>query len=274
MRAFKTALQKHGLVFDLNVPTNVACILRPLGSVNRKYDPPRVARLAFSGPDCDLEAIQSALAHVQPEVEREQSRDRNNDADFDEIVDAVEYLATRGHFDAGRYEQMLALHFALAHLVSVKPELRGDAWGLIRCVVAGTGRDLSINESRFEDALTRTADRLAADGDLVTPASLFRAAYASGWRASDALNNDQRVALANARHKLRVLFSKPCKRATVERLIDRIGDARVRAATAPQLAIRATRAGWAESDIIDAVERLTGRRDSSIVRWAQRESAI
>jgi hypothetical protein len=62
---------------------------------------------------------------------------------------------------------MLALHFALAHLVSVKPELRDDAWGLIRCVVAGTGRDLAINETRFEDALTRTADRLVSDGDLV-----------------------------------------------------------------------------------------------------------
>jgi hypothetical protein len=65
-RAFKTALQKHGLVFDLNVPSNVAGILRPLVSVNRKYDPPRVARLAFSDPDCDLDAIRSALAHIQP----------------------------------------------------------------------------------------------------------------------------------------------------------------------------------------------------------------
>jgi hypothetical protein len=272
-RAFKTALQKHGLIFDLNVPTNVACILRPLGSVNRKYDPPRSARLAFSGPDCDLEAIRSALTHVQPEAEREHSRERNNDADFDEIVDAVEYLATRGYFDRSRYEQMLSLHFALAHLVSAKPELRDDAWKLIRCVGTGTGRDLSIDETRFEDALTRTADRLVSDGDLVTPASLFRAAYASGWSAADALNNDQRVALANARHKLRVLFSKPCKRTTVERLIDRITDARVRAATAPQLAIRAARAGWAEADTTDAVERLTGRRDLSLVRWAHRESA-
>jgi hypothetical protein len=108
----------------------------------------------------------------------------------------------------------------------------------------------------------------------VTPASLFRAAYASGRSAADALNNDQRVALANARHKLRVLFSKPCKRASVERLIDRITDARVRAATAPQLAVRAARAGWAETDIIDAIERLTGRRDLGLVQWAQRESAI
>jgi hypothetical protein len=272
-RAFKTALQKYGLIFDLNVPTNVACILRPLGSVNRKYDPPRGARLAFSGPDCDLESIRAALAHVQPEVEREHSRERGNDADFGEIIDAVEHLATHGHFDRGRYEQMLSLHFALAHLVSARPELRNDAWDLIRCVVAGTGRDLVINEARFEDALMRTADRLATDGGLVTPASLFRAAYTSGWRAVDALNNNQRVALANARHKLRVLFSKPCKRTTVERLIDRITDARVRAATAPQLAIRAARAGWAEADIIDAIEHLTGRRDLSLVRWAQRESA-
>jgi hypothetical protein len=145
-RSFKTALQKQGLIFDLNVPTNAACILRPLGSVNRKYDPPRVARLAFSSPDCDLDVIRSALAHAQPEAEREYSRDRNSDADFGEIVDVVEFLTGRGHFDRSRYAETLALHFALAHLVNAKPELRGDAWELIRCVVAATGRDLAINE--------------------------------------------------------------------------------------------------------------------------------
>jgi hypothetical protein len=278
-RAFKTALQKQGLVFDLNVPTNVACILRPLGSLNRKYDPPRVARLAFSGPDCDLDAIRGALVHLHPEAEREYSRDRNSDADFDEIVDAVEHLATRGHFDRGRYEQMLSLHFALAHLVSVKPGLREDAWNLIRCVVAGTGRDLVINQMRFEDALTRTADRLASDGDLVTPASLFRAAYASGWHRASALDPDQEDALYRTRRRLHQIFDSDdyerddaAKKA--ERLAARVLDPAVRFALAPTMALLLARDGWDESVVLNAIEFLAGRRDVGLARWAQRRAAL
>jgi hypothetical protein len=275
-RAFKTALQKRGLVFDLNVPSNVAGILRPLGSVNRKYDPPRIARLAFSGPDCDLDAIRAVLVHVQPEAKREYSRDRNSDPDFDEIVDVVEHLATHGHFDRGRYEQMLALHFALAHLVTARPELRDDAWRLIRCVVAGTGRDLTVNEARFEDALTRTADRLASDGDLVRPASLFTAAYAVGWRRAHALSSDQRSALARARRRLRLIFAEGHDRVAsakrANRLIDRIVDPSVRSVLAPSFAHRLARDGWDEATILDALECLTGRRDVGLARWARRRA--
>ena len=126
----------------------------------------------------------------------------NSDADFDEVLDAAEYLATCGHFDRGRYKQTLVLHFALAHLVTAKPELRDDAWGLIRCVVAGTGRDLAINEQRFDDALTRTADRLASDDALTTPASLFKAAYAAGWSSHElTLDPEQDDAPSRARRR-------------------------------------------------------------------------
>jgi hypothetical protein len=276
-RAFKTALQKHGLIFDLNVPCNVAGVLRPLGSVNRKYDPPRVARLAFSGPDCDLDAIRSALAHIQPEAECEYSRDRNSDADFDEIADAVEHLAAHGHFDRGRYEQMLVLHFALAHLVTARPELRDSVWDLIRRVVAGTGRDLAVNETRFEDALTRTADRLASDGDLVTPASLFRAALQVGWRPphiEDSLEPEQHQKLYGLRRRLAEIFAdghdriEAAKRAA--RMASRVADERVLAALAPSLARRLALDDWDESTILDAIECATGRRDAGLAKWAQR----
>jgi hypothetical protein len=277
-RAFKIALQKHGVVFDLNVPTNVAGILRPLGSLNRKYNPARVARLAFSGPDCDLDAIRAVLTHIQPEVEREYSRDRNNDADFDEIVDVVEYLATHGHFDRGRYEQMLALHFALAHLVNARPELRDDAWDLVRCVVTGTGRDLAVNESRFDEALTRTADRLASDADLVTPASLFRAAYATGWRPSrieDRLEPEQHQKLDGFRRRLAELFSDGHNRIEAAKkaasMVTRIVDERVLAALAPSLAMHLARDNWDEETILDAIESATGRRDVGLAKWAQRQ---
>jgi hypothetical protein len=277
-RAFKTALQRHGLVFDLSVPTNAAGILRPLGSVNRKYDPPRVARLAFSSPDCSLDTIRAAVAHVRPEAEREYARDRASDADFKEIVDVVEYLATRGHFDRGRYEQMLALHFALAHLVTARPELRDDAWGLIRCVVAGTGRDLAVNEARFDEALTRTADRLASDSDLVTPASLFRAAYAAGWSRASPLDPDQDDALYRARRRLHRIFDDDdCDRddaaRKAERLAARIRDPSVRAALAPTMALLLARDGWGEPVVLNAIECLAGRRDVGLARWAQRRAA-
>jgi hypothetical protein len=277
-RAFKTALQKHGLVFDLNVPTNAAGILRPLGSLNLKYDPPRLAHLAFSGPDCSLDAIRAALVHVEPEAEREHSRDRNSDADFGEIADAVACLATRGHFDRGRYEQTLALHFALAHLVTAKPELRDEAWSLIRHVVTATGRDLAINESRFEDALTRTADRLASDDALTTPASLFRAAYHAGWRPSrieDRLEPEQHLKLSGFRRRLAEIFAdghdriEAAKQAA--RLVNRITDERVLAALAPALARRLAFDDWDEAIILDAIECATGRRDADLAKWAQRQ---
>jgi hypothetical protein len=279
-RAFKTALQKHGLVFDLNVPSNVAGVLRPLGSLNRKYDPPRVARLAFSAPDCDLEAIRAVLAHVQPEAEREFSRDAVGASAFDEIVDVVEHLTARGHFDRGRYDQMLGLHFALAHVVTAKPELRDSAWDLIRCVVVGTGRDLAVNETRFEDALTRTADRLASDDDLVTAASLFRAAYALGWRpprAVDALDQGQRAALARARRGLRLIFAEDHDRVDAAnracRMLERLVDPDVRAALAPSFARRLALDGWGENALLNAIESLVGRRDVGLARWAKRGAA-
>jgi hypothetical protein len=276
-RAFKTVLQKHGLVFDLNVPSNAAGILRPLGSLNRKYDPPRVARLAFSAPDCSLDAIRAALAHARPDAERECLRERNNEPDFGEIIDVVEHLATHGYFDSGRYAQMLSLHFALAHLVTARPDLRDDAWRLIRCVVDGTGRDLAINEERFEEALTRTADRLASDGDLVTPASLFGAAYASRWTGGK-LDEEQDEAFCHVRRRLYQIFDaddaepdEAFKKA--ERLISRIPDSAVRAAIAPVMARLLAREGWGEETILNSIEILTGRRNAGLARWAQRRTA-
>jgi hypothetical protein len=275
-RAFKAALRKHGLVFDYNVPSNAAGILRPLGSLNRKYDPPRIARLAFSGPDCDLDAIRAALVDVRPEMEPHE-RNSGADADFNEVADAVEHLATHGHFDRGHYDQMLGLHFALAHMVTARPELRDDAWDLIRCVVSGTGRDPAINETRFDDALTRTADRLASDGDLVTPASLFHAAYAAGWRApriKDSLQPEQHLKLHGFRVRLAEMFFdghdriQAAKQAA--RMVSRIADDRVLAALAPSLARRLAFDDWDEATILDAIECATGRRDTGLANWAQR----
>ena len=273
-RAFKTALQKHGLMFDLNVPTNAACILRPLGSLNRKYDPPRIARLAFSGPDCDLDAVRAALADVRPEAEQEHSRVHGGDADFAEVVDVVEFLTGRGYFDRFRYAEIMALHFAAAHLIIAKPELRDDGWDLIRCVVAATGRDLAINEFRFNDALTRTTDRLASDDALTTPASLFRAAYDAGWQRTAVLGPDQRIALAHARRRLRLIFGEGHDRAAAAeqtaRLVERIRDPRVGSALAPSMARRLARDGWSESEILSVIEGLSGRPDVGLVRWAMR----
>ena len=271
--AFKAALKDQGLVFDLNVPSNVACILRPLGSFNRKYDPPRIARLAFEGPDCAVEIFRSALAHVRPPTE---PHERNSSADLDEVTEVVEHLAARGYFDRGRYSEMLALHFALAHLVSAKPELRDEAWDLIRRVVEGTGRDLPINESRFEDALTRTADRLTSDGDLVTAASLFRAAYASGWlppHPEDGLDDDQLAVLDRAKYRLRGIFDaedddRDSVAEQIIRTASRVRDERVRAALAPSAAYWLALDGKGEAALLAVIELLSGRRDVRLARWA------
>ena len=278
-RAFQAALQKHGLVFDLNVPTNIAGILRPLGSLNKKYNPFRIARLAFWRPDCDLEAFRSALAPFMSGAQTlAHDPDREVAPDLAELADAVEYRSDRGDYARGNYHAMLELHFGLAHHVTARPELLTDAWALIQRVVLANGRVVAFNQSLFEEALTRTADRRGSDDALLTPRSIFKGALDGGWlppHPEDDLSDEQRITLGRAKRKLWFLFRDGHHRQDAAddaaRLAGRIKDPLVMAALAPALALHLARDDWGEPTILDAIELFKGHRDVELARWAQKK---
>jgi hypothetical protein len=86
----------------------------------------------ISGPDCNLDEIRSALASYTSSAESlAHDSEREIAADLADLTDAVEYRPDRGDYARTHYDQMLDLHFGLAHLVTAKPELRDDAWALI-----------------------------------------------------------------------------------------------------------------------------------------------
>jgi hypothetical protein len=281
--ALKAAWQKHDLVFDPGPPTNICGILRPLGSLNRKphYDPPRVSRLAHwdDGPDYDVELFQAPLASYKSAVDpRAHDPGREYSSDLTELADAIEYRSARGDYVRGNYFAMLELHFGLAHHVSARPELLDDARAIIQRITLANGRDIDINESRFEEALTRTADRRVSDDALTTPRSIFKGAYAAGWlppHPEDDLSDEQRITLGRAKRKLWDIFREGHHREDAAedaaRLTGRVKDEQVLAALAPSLALHLARDDWAEPTILDAIELFKGHRDAGLVRWAQKK---
>ena len=279
-KAFQTAFQQRGLIFD-PVSTNIAGILRPLGSLNKKYDPFCVARIAFwgSGPDYDPDEFSRPLASYRVTAQSlAHDPDRGVAPDLSELADAVEHRNACGHYALGNYFAMLELHFGLAHHVSARPELLDDAREMIRRVTLANGRDIDINEGRFDEALTRTADRRASDDALTTPRSIFKGALAAGWlppHPEDDLSDEQRIALGRAKRKLWDIFRDGHHRGDAAedaaRLAGRIRDPLVLAALAPPLALRLARDGWDEPTILNAIELFKGHRDVGLARWAKKK---
>ena len=279
-RALQTALEKHGLIFD-PVCTNFACILRPLGSLNKKYDPFRVARVAFwgTGPDYDPDEFSRPLASFMSSTRLlAHDSDQELAPDLAELIDAVEYRSARGDYARGNYHAMLELHFGLAHHVTARPELLEDARAIIQRVTLANGRDLDINESRFEEALTRTADRRTSDDALTTPRSIFSGALKAGWlppHPEDDLSDAQRATLGRAKRRLWDIFRDGHRRVDAAedaaRLAGRIKDEQVLAALAAPVALHLARDDWAEPTILDAIELFKGHRDAGLLRWAQKK---
>ena len=68
-RDLVAALKHRGLVFDTGVTTDPVRILRPCGSLNRKTDEVRIARLdleSIDGPDYDPDGLKATLARHRP----------------------------------------------------------------------------------------------------------------------------------------------------------------------------------------------------------------
>jgi hypothetical protein len=57
----KRATEAHGLLADASRTADAASVLRPVGTLNRKYDPPCSVRLVSDAPDVDVAVIEAAL---------------------------------------------------------------------------------------------------------------------------------------------------------------------------------------------------------------------
>jgi hypothetical protein len=57
----KRATEAHGLLADASRTADAASVLRPVGTLNRKYDPPCSVMLVCDAPDVDVAVIEAAL---------------------------------------------------------------------------------------------------------------------------------------------------------------------------------------------------------------------
>jgi hypothetical protein len=274
------AILKHrGLVFDTGVTTDPVRILRPCGSLNRKTDETRIARLdleSINGPDYDPDELRSILARVRPpgRVHNSPPSDHAH-IDLAEVASAADYLLEHGHYGPGCYFHLRDLFFGLAQLVHERPELHDDIRLLFERIAVATGRDHAKAMSWFDGAVARAPSY--ADQDRITLASTFAYALRMGWRPpriEDRLEPGQHHKLYGFRRRLAEIFADGHDRIEAAkgaaRMATRIGDERVLTALAPSLAFHLARDDWNESTILDAIECATGRRDVGLARWAQR----
>lgn len=273
------ALKHRGLVFDTGVTTDPVRILRPCGSLNRKTDEVRIARLdleSIDGPDYDPDGLKATLARHRPR-HRTHHNPSPDDAHVDlaEVASAAEYLLARGHYGAGRYFYLRDLFFGLAQFAHERPDLHDDARSLFERIVVATGRDQARAMTSWFDGAVARAPSYVAQAH-TTLASTFRAAYDAGW--SRPLDTDQEDGLYRAQRRLHRIFDEDdCERDAAaeqaKRLVARIRDPGVRVALAPTMALCFARDGWDKSAILDAIELLTSHRNVGLARWAQQRSA-
>jgi hypothetical protein len=275
------ALKHRGLVFDTGVTTDAVRVLRSCGSLNRKTDEVRIARLdleSIDGPDYDPDELKIILARARPPHRTHNNPPPDHDAHVDlaEVASAADFLLDHGHYGPGCYFHLRDLFFGLAQLAYDRPDLHDDVRSLFERIAVATGRDHAHAMVWFDGAVARAPSY--ADQDRVTVASTFAYALRMGWSRGGSLDLDQEDALYRARRRLHRIFDDDdydhddaARKA--ERLAARIRDPSVRAALAPTMALLLARDGWDEPSVLSAIERLAGRRDIGLARWAQRKAA-
>jgi hypothetical protein len=276
------AILKHrGLPLDIGVTTDPVRILRPCGSLNRKLDEVRIARLdleTVGGPDYDPDELRAILARARPP-----GREHNNPpsdhahVDLAEVASAADYLLDHGHYGPGLYFHLRDLFFGLAQFAHERPELHDEARLLFERIVGATGRDLARGLTWFDGAVARAPTY--ADQDRVSLASTFHYALQMGWSPMCDLDPDQDDALYRARRRLHQIFDsddydRDDAARKAERLAARIRDPGVRAALASTMALLLARDGWDEPVVLNAIEYLAGHRNVGLARWAQRRAAL
>jgi hypothetical protein len=270
-RLFSNALQYAGVKFDLNVPTNAAWVGRAPGSINRKKDTPRIARLGpGSGETHDVEKFRAILEAAQP-PQRERSRDRGLDlsapADLAEVAEAVEFLTQHGHYGSGQYVNVRNLYFALALVVIANPELYDASAAIMHRVVAANGRDPDKNAAWFQQAIERAPSW--AGQDAVTLRSTFAAALRLGWRPP--LTDEQQSACRVGKQQLRATFRSNLPRATVlaraARIVDHALDPLVRLRLGNACAAHLVRCGVPDNVVREALSLAARAEITSLPTW-------
>jgi hypothetical protein len=274
------AILKHrGLVFDTGVTTDAVRVLRPCGSLNRKTDETRIARLdleSISGPDYDPDQLSAILARARPPGRAHYNPPSDHThVDLAEVAGAADYLLEHGHYGPGCYFHLRDLFFGLAQLAHERPDLHDDVRLLFERIAVASGRDHAKSMSWFDGAVASAPSY--ADQDRITLASTFHYALQMGWSRTGSLDEDQDDALCRARRRLYQIFDnddydRDDTARKAERLAARIRDPSVRAALAPTMALLLAREGWEESVVLNAIEYLTGRRDVGLARWVQRRA--
>jgi hypothetical protein len=275
-------LKHRGLVFDTGVTTDPVRILRPCGSLNRKIDEVRIARLdleSIHGPDYDLDELKAILARARPP-----GRDNTNPppdysahVDLAAVASAADYLLDHGHYGPGCYFRLRDLFFGLAQLAHERPELHDGARSLFERIAVSTGRDHAKAMSWFDGAVARAPSYVGQKR--TTIASTFYHALHAGWSHASLLDPDQDDALTRAQRRLHHIFDDDdYERSDAARKAERLGacirDPSVRAALAPTMALLLARDGWDEPVVLNAIEFLAGRRDVGLARGAQRRAAL
>lgn len=273
------ALKHRGLVFDTGVTSDAVRVLRSVGSLNRKTDEARIARLdleTIDGPDYDPDELKAILARARPAGRTHNSPPSDHaHVDLEEVASAAHYLLEHGHYGPGLYFHLRDLFFGLAQLAHERRDLHGETRSLFERIAVATGRDHGKAMSWFDGAVARAPSY--ADQDRITLGSTFAHALRMGW--SHTLDPDQDDALYRARRRLHQIFEgddyeRNDAARKAERLAARVRDPAVRGALAPTMALLLARDGWDESVLLNAIEFLAGRRNLGLARWAQRRSAL
>ena len=277
------ALKHRGLVFDTGVTSDAVRVLRSVGSLNRKTDEVRIARLdleSIDGPDYDPDELKAILARARPPGRAHNGPPSDHaHVDLEEVASAAHYLLEHGHYGPGLYFHLRDLFFGLAQLGYERPDLHDGARQLFERIAVATGRDHARAMTWFDGACDRAP--AYADQTSRTLASTFHYALQMGWRPpriEDSFEPDQEDALYRARRRLHQIFDdddyeRDDAVQKAERLAARIRDPGVRAALAPTMAILLAREGWGEAVILNAIEFLAGQRNVGLARWAQRRAA-
>jgi hypothetical protein len=276
-------LTHRGLIYDKGVTTDPVRILRPCGSLNRKLDEIRIARLdpeTIDGPDYDPDELEVMLARARPPGRDHNSPPSDHEhVDITEVASVADFLLSHGHYGPGLYFHLRDLFFGLAQFSYERPDLHEEVRSLFERIVVATGRNHAHGMVWFDDAVARAPSYAAQSRR--TLASTFHYALQMGWRLpriEDSLDPDQEDALYRARRRLHQIFNDgDCERVDAvrkaERSVARIGDPSVRAALAPTMAVLLARDGWDESAVLNAIEFLSGQRNVGLARWAQRRTA-
>ena len=210
-KALQAALERARSESSTLGLTNFAGILRPLGTLNTKYDPfRRCASLSATWARLRSDAFESASGSVH--VQRQplaHDPDHEVAPDLAELIDAVEYRSARGDYARGNYHRDARAAFRARASCHRQAGIARRRVGYHPARCRRERPRSRINESRFEEALTRTADRRHLTMPLTTPRSIFRGALAAGWlppHPEDDLSDEQRILLGRAKRKLWDIF--------------------------------------------------------------------